>query len=48
MKTYDLKDPHRGRASFWHNVREVLRRAAPPEPAHHPLAPRARAQLVTV
>lgn len=26
MKTYDLKDAHRGRASFWHNVREVLRR----------------------
>lgn len=26
MKTYDLKDPHSGRASFWRNVREVLRR----------------------
>lgn len=26
MKTYDLKDHHRGRASFWLNVREVLRR----------------------
>lgn len=26
MKTYDLKDAHRGRASFWDNVREVLRR----------------------
>ena len=26
MKTYDLKDPHRGRASFWHNVREVVLR----------------------
>lgn len=26
MNTYDTKDPHRGRTSFWHNLREVLRR----------------------